>query len=317
MIVRHYYSTACNYSYMQLGLMDFNARFYSPTLGRFIQPDTIIPNLINSQAWNRYTYVLNSPIMYVDPSGHMFISQPGSGPPCIDGDCSGQDELIEEFENNNGLVNNWYNFTLPKPPGNITSDIEISIDLINPEILLMMNAVDPLHNPSSNYHGFGSCSTDGHNSCNYHHPAVDVGPGDEVNPNIYSIGYGDVTYVGEMFPGFGNYLIIRHNINGENFYSVYAHLSTVTVDQGDMVDSNTVIGQMGNTGTGDVHLHFEVRTSLGVNSQGTGFRGSGAHPNVPGDAYWAYSQQDLAAYWGNLTLLSWVDGYDPEYGTWP
>jgi RHS repeat-associated protein len=30
------------HSYIQLGLMDFNARFYSPTLGRFIQPDSII-----------------------------------------------------------------------------------------------------------------------------------------------------------------------------------------------------------------------------------------------------------------------------------
>ena len=62
--------TACNYSYMQLGLMDYNARFYSPTLGRFIQPDTIIPDLTNSQAWNRYVYVRNSPIRYSDPTGH-------------------------------------------------------------------------------------------------------------------------------------------------------------------------------------------------------------------------------------------------------
>ena len=68
-------STACNYSYMQLGLVDYNARFYSPALGRFIQPDTIIPSLTHNQAWNRYSYVLNSPIMYVDPSGHL---------PCMD-----------------------------------------------------------------------------------------------------------------------------------------------------------------------------------------------------------------------------------------
>ena len=68
--MRHYYLTACNYSYMQLGLMDYNARFYSPTLGRFIQPDTIIPDLTNSQAWNRYSYTLNNPVKYIDPSGH-------------------------------------------------------------------------------------------------------------------------------------------------------------------------------------------------------------------------------------------------------
>ena len=62
------YPTACNYSYMQL--MDFNARFYSPTLGRFIQPDSIVPDMTNNQAWNRYSYSYNNPLNYTDPSGH-------------------------------------------------------------------------------------------------------------------------------------------------------------------------------------------------------------------------------------------------------
>ena len=53
------------------GLMDYKARFYSPMLGRFIQPDTIIPGAANPQNWNRYSYVGNSPILYNDPTGHM------------------------------------------------------------------------------------------------------------------------------------------------------------------------------------------------------------------------------------------------------
>ncbi len=52
------------------GLMDYKARFYSPTLGRFIQPDSIIPSVANPQSWNRFSYVLNNPIRYIDPSGH-------------------------------------------------------------------------------------------------------------------------------------------------------------------------------------------------------------------------------------------------------
>jgi len=52
------------------GLMDYKARMYSAQLGRFIQPDTIVPGAGNSQAWNRYAYVLNRPINYTDPSGH-------------------------------------------------------------------------------------------------------------------------------------------------------------------------------------------------------------------------------------------------------
>jgi RHS repeat-associated protein len=58
-------------NYASFGLMDFNARFYSPSLGRFTLPDTIIPGATNTQSWNRYTYVDNSPILYNDPTGHL------------------------------------------------------------------------------------------------------------------------------------------------------------------------------------------------------------------------------------------------------
>lgn len=60
------------------GLMDYRARFYSPALGRFIQPDTIVPNPISSQTWNRFSYAANNPILYNDPDGHC-------GPLCVIG----------------------------------------------------------------------------------------------------------------------------------------------------------------------------------------------------------------------------------------
>jgi len=44
--------------------------YYDPELGRFIQPDTVIPDLSNPQSYNRYSYVLNNPLRYTDPSGH-------------------------------------------------------------------------------------------------------------------------------------------------------------------------------------------------------------------------------------------------------
>ncbi len=52
------------------GLLDYNARMYSSELGRFIQPDSIVPGAGNPQAWNRFSYTLNNPVNYVDPSGH-------------------------------------------------------------------------------------------------------------------------------------------------------------------------------------------------------------------------------------------------------
>ncbi len=47
------------------------ARWYSPVLGRWLSPDTIVPNGKNPQAFNRYAYTLNNPVKYQDPSGHM------------------------------------------------------------------------------------------------------------------------------------------------------------------------------------------------------------------------------------------------------
>ena len=54
-----------------LGIYDYGARFYSPKLGRFLSADTIVPGAANPQAFNRYSYVLNNPIRYNDPTGHM------------------------------------------------------------------------------------------------------------------------------------------------------------------------------------------------------------------------------------------------------
>jgi hypothetical protein len=48
----------------------YNARWYDPALGRFIQADTIVPGAGNPQAWDRYAYANNNPARYTDPSGH-------------------------------------------------------------------------------------------------------------------------------------------------------------------------------------------------------------------------------------------------------
>jgi len=52
------------------GLYFYKARYYDPSLGRFIQADTIVPDPMNSQQLNRYSYVNNNPLRYIDPSGH-------------------------------------------------------------------------------------------------------------------------------------------------------------------------------------------------------------------------------------------------------
>jgi RHS repeat-associated protein len=53
-----------------MGLMDYKARMYDSTIGRFIQPDSIVPQPEQPQDLNRYAYVVNRPIVLNDPTGH-------------------------------------------------------------------------------------------------------------------------------------------------------------------------------------------------------------------------------------------------------
>ena len=55
-------------------LIQMSARWYAPQIGRWISPDSVVPDLANPQSFNRYGYVHNNPLRYTDSSGH-----------CIDG----------------------------------------------------------------------------------------------------------------------------------------------------------------------------------------------------------------------------------------
>ena len=55
-----------------LGIVHMKGRIYDPTLGRFLQADPFVQAPKNSQNYNRYSYVLNNPMSYTDPSGYFF-----------------------------------------------------------------------------------------------------------------------------------------------------------------------------------------------------------------------------------------------------
>ena len=63
-----------------LGFMDYHARFYDAYLNQWAQPDTIIPDPSNPQSLNRYSYALNNPIRYNDPSGNRNCDEDGYCP---------------------------------------------------------------------------------------------------------------------------------------------------------------------------------------------------------------------------------------------
>ncbi|MCB8994119.1 MAG: hypothetical protein H6538_00765 [Bacteroidales bacterium] len=55
----------------QLGLINMNGRMYDPLLGRFLSADPFVANPFVTQDYNRYSYVVNNPLKYTDPSGYM------------------------------------------------------------------------------------------------------------------------------------------------------------------------------------------------------------------------------------------------------
>lgn len=56
----------------QFGLINMNARLYDARLARFLGPDPILQAANNIQNYNKFSYVLNNPLTYRDPSGKFF-----------------------------------------------------------------------------------------------------------------------------------------------------------------------------------------------------------------------------------------------------
>jgi RHS repeat-associated protein len=72
----------------ELGIYYYNARYYDPSIARFMSLDSIVPDPFNAQNYNRYSYTLNSPVNQIDPSGH------GGGDECDVAPCPGDWESV-------------------------------------------------------------------------------------------------------------------------------------------------------------------------------------------------------------------------------
>jgi len=95
----------------------------------------------------------------------------------------------------------------------------------------------------------------------------DIGAGDEHHngldlectsaDTIHSVQDGEVVHAGQV-SGYGNYVLIKH---GDDQYTGYGHMSSISVSNGDDIEGGNEVGVCGSTGrsTGE-HLHFEVKS---------------------------------------------------------
>ena len=78
----------------------------------------------------------------------------------------------------------------------------------------------------------------------------------ERGSSIHAAAAGQVVYAGSGLRGYGNLIIIKHNFD---YLSAYAHNEKLLVRENETIKKGQKIATMGDSGTGYVHLHFEIR----------------------------------------------------------
>ena len=74
--------------------------------------------------------------------------------------------------------------------------------------------------------------------------------------SVFASAPGKVVYSGSGLRGYGKLIIIKHN---KTFLSAYAHNSRILVKEGQSVTKGQKIGEMGDTDSDQIKLHFEIR----------------------------------------------------------
>lgn len=85
---------------------------------------------------------------------------------------------------------------------------------------------------------------------------------------------------------YGRYVVIEHTLQGSPYYTLYAHLATITVARGDTVRQGDTIGRIGHTGQGinkpRSHLHYEFCLIMNRNFAGWFKKNHPESPDVHG-----------------------------------
>ncbi|MDR2010639.1 MAG: FG-GAP-like repeat-containing protein [Bacteroidales bacterium] len=78
-------------------LINMNGRMYDPVISRVLSPDNFVQDPNNAQNYNRYSYCLNNPLKYWDPSGWLY-----------DWYLNLKEGIVEHIEGNDDLFDKGY-----------------------------------------------------------------------------------------------------------------------------------------------------------------------------------------------------------------
>ncbi len=98
---------------------------------------------------------------------------------------------------------------------------------------------------------------------------------------VLAIAAGTVLAAGWGSEGWSNYgrrVYLRHEMGGHHYTSMYAHLDSILVSEGDSVDAGAVLGTLGQSCQGadscasfsTPHLHFSIHRDAGFGGSGSG-----------------------------------------------
>jgi RHS repeat-associated protein len=243
------------------GFIHMQGRLYDPVLGRFLSPDPIVIYPFDSQNWNRYSYVLNNPTKYVDPTGYApdeatkICGYEGN----TNSDCWGVSE--ETCRSSGRIVENGYCVETVDVVGDRESMRSSEWFRVSHALFVAgaheVKALDsPVGNApiSSPFGASRNCTV-----CSKDHPGTDYAV--PVGTDVSVTASGTVV---RAYPSstYGNTVIVDHGsaASGKgNIYTLYAHGHSLLVSQGQWVTIGQTIlisGKSGNS-TGP-HLHYEV-----------------------------------------------------------
>lgn len=105
------------------------------------------------------------------------------------------------------------------------------------------------------------------------HEGADIKPMERASDGepldlVTAAGAGRVVHVSDVsrYSNYGRFVVVEHQWDGSPYYSLYAHLNSVSVRIGQKVAQSEALGRLGYTGEGidrrRAHLHFEVNLIL-------------------------------------------------------